>query len=100
LPGSIYEVSPDYGMVTQAWNIYAYAFPIVRQFFGIQPMAHKKTVLIRPQMPSSWDHASLENVKIGDNEISIWYEDKDGELQIKVQQSKSDWSIVVDLPQG
>ncbi|WP_373512847.1 glycogen debranching protein, partial [Persicitalea sp.] len=23
LPGSIYEVSPDYGMMTQAWNLYA-----------------------------------------------------------------------------
>ncbi len=99
LPGSIYEVSPDYGMVTQAWNIYAYAFPIVRQFFGIEPMAQHQMVKIKPQMPSSWDHASLENVKIGDNEISIGYENKDGKLQIKVQQSKPDWSIVVDLPQ-
>ncbi len=100
LPGSIYEVSPDYGMVTQAWNIYAFAFPIVRQFFGIQPMAQNKTVKIKPQMPSSWDHASLENVKIGDNEVSIWYENKNGNFQMRVQQSKSDWSIVVDLPQG
>ncbi|MEC7264703.1 MAG: glycogen debranching protein, partial [Bacteroidota bacterium] len=100
LPGSIYEVSPDYGMVTQAWNIYAFAFPIVRQFFGIQPMAQNKTVKIKLQMPSSWDHASLENVKIGDNEVSIWYENKNGNFQMRVQQSKSDWSIVVDLPQG
>ena len=36
-PGSIYEVSPDYGMVTQAWNMYSYAVPIIKQFFGIQP---------------------------------------------------------------
>ena len=36
LPGSIYEVSPDYGMVTQAWNMYSYAVPIINQFFGIR----------------------------------------------------------------
>ena len=36
LPGSIYEVSPDFGMMTQAWNLYSYAIPIVGQFFGIQ----------------------------------------------------------------
>lgn len=99
LPGSIYEVSPDYGMVTQAWNIYAFAFPIVRQFFGIQPMAQHKTVKIKPQMPSSWDHASLENVKIGDNQISIWYENKDGNLQMKVEQTNPNWSVIVELPQ-
>ncbi|WP_235855441.1 glycogen debranching protein [Flagellimonas pelagia] len=99
LPGSICEVSPDYGMVTQAWNIYAFAFPIVRQFFGIQPMAQHKTVKIKPQMPSSWDQASLENVKIGDNEISIWYENKDGNLQMKVEQTNPNWSVIVALPQ-
>ena len=98
LPGSIYEVSPDYGMVTQAWNIYAFAFPIVRQFFGIQPMAQHKTVKIKPQMPNSWDQASLENVKIGDNEISIWYENKDGNLQMKVEQTNPNWSVIVELP--
>ncbi|HMQ91390.1 MAG TPA: hypothetical protein PKB07_27505, partial [Flavilitoribacter sp.] len=37
LPGSIYEVSPDFGMMTQAWTIYSFAVPIVQQFFGIRP---------------------------------------------------------------
>lgn len=98
LPGSMYEVSPDYGMMTQAWNIYAFAIPIVKQFFGINPMAHQKTVVIKPQMPKEWDKASLENVKVGDNEISVWYEASDGFLQIKVQQSNPDWRIELILP--
>ena len=55
LPGSMYEVSPDYGMITQAWNIYSFAVPIVQQFFGIQPDAARKEVRIRPSMPSKWD---------------------------------------------
>ena len=42
LPGSMYEVSPDYGMMTQAWNIYSFAVPIVQQHFGIQPQAQNK----------------------------------------------------------
>ncbi|MEN1785688.1 MAG: glycogen debranching protein, partial [Bacteroidota bacterium] len=33
LPGSMYEVSPDFGMMVQAWNIYSFAYPIVHQFF-------------------------------------------------------------------
>lgn len=99
LPGSMYEVSPDYGMVVQAWNIYAFAIPIVQQFFGVQPMAHKKTVVIRPQMPSSWDNASLENVKVADNELSIFYKESPNGLQIEILQSNTDWTVQLELPQ-
>ncbi|RDY59565.1 glycogen debranching protein [Flagellimonas nanhaiensis] len=98
LPGSIYEVSPDYGMMTQAWNIYAFAIPIVQQFFGIEPMANKKQVIIRPQMPNSWDNAKLENVKIADNEISISYKSDNGSTQIEVQQTNPDWELRLVLP--
>ncbi|MCL6267496.1 trehalase family glycosidase [Flagellimonas myxillae] len=99
-PGSIYEVSPDYGMMTQAWNIYSYAIPIVQQFFGIQPMASQKKVIVRPQMPTAWDEgASLENVKIADNTISIFYrKDLDG-IQIEVQQTNPEWTVQLKLPQ-
>jgi glycogen debranching enzyme len=98
LPGSIYEVSPDYGMMTQAWNIYAFAVPIVNQFFGIKPMAHQKTIIIEPQMPSEWDNASLENVKIGNNLISVWHSTSENGHQIKITQTQPDWKIEVVLP--
>jgi glycogen debranching enzyme len=98
LPGSMYEVSPDYGMMTQAWNIYAFAVPIVNQFFGIHPKAYDKVVEIEPQMPTQWDNASLENVKIAENEVSIWYEKKDSNLKIRVTQTQPDWQIKLVLP--
>ncbi|MEO1013018.1 MAG: glycogen debranching protein [Bacteroidota bacterium] len=98
LPGSMYEVSPDYGMMVQAWNIYSYAEPIVRQFFGLDPRASEKRISITPQMPSDWDRASLENVAIGDNEISIYYTMINGVLDIKVSQTDPDWEIKVVLP--
>lgn len=99
LPGSMYEVSPDYGMITQAWNIYGYGVPIVQQFFGIQPMAHKKTIYIRPQMPSDWNSASLENVKVADNQVSVFYNrDENGKLELKVTQTADDWELVIEIP--
>lgn len=99
LPGSMYEVSPDYGMMTQAWNIYAFAIPIVHQFFGIQPKAYEKAVEIVPQMPSTWNNASLEHVKMADNEVSIWYEKNEDAFQIKVQQTNPEWKIKLVLPE-
>ncbi|MCM8571069.1 glycogen debranching protein [Gramella jeungdoensis] len=98
-PGSMYEVSPDYGMITQAWNIYGFAVPIVKQFFGIQPMAIDKKITIKPQFPSEWDHASLENVKIGDNQISVYHKITDGKLNLEIHQDKTDWEIEVILPE-
>ena len=98
LPGSIYEVSPDYGMITQAWNIYSFAVPIVNQFFGIKPLAHQKTIVIEPQLPKEWDNAALENVKVGDNIISIWRSQSESGHQIKITQTQPDWKIQVVLP--
>lgn len=100
LPGSIYEVSPDYGMVTQAWNVYGYAVPIVEQFFGITPNAADKKVRISPQMPTSWKNASLENVSIGDNEISIYFSEKNGKQVVEITQEKDDWQLEFQFPEG
>lgn len=100
LPGSIYEVSPDYGMFTQAWNMYSYAVPIVTQFFGIQPDAGNKVIYIRSQMPSTWEEASIQKVQIGDNLISLTYVDKSGVRSIEVEQSQSKWGISIEIPES
>ena len=98
LPGSIYEVSPDYGMMTQAWNIYSFAIPVVQQFFGIQPSASDKTVLIRPRMPEKWQEASLQNITVGDNLISVYYKRSNSELHIRVEQTLEDWTLIISPP--
>lgn len=100
LPGSIYEVSPDYGMMTQAWNLYSFAVPIVRQFFGIRPSAAQKVVRIQPQMPTSWDTASIENVTVGSNIISMKYERKISAIQITLNQTRDDWKFRMAFPAG
>ncbi|GMN10988.1 hypothetical protein MTsPCn9_27000 [Croceitalea sp. MTPC9] len=100
LPGSMYEVSPDFGMMTQAWNIYSFSYPIVNQFFGIQPNAAKKEIVIIPQMPDKWNKASLENVKIGDNEISIYYSKESDKLKLRIEQTNPDWSIKLKTPKN
>lgn len=98
LPGSMYEVSPDYGMIVQAWNIYSFAYPIVNQFFGVQPYAANKQITIAPQMPDAWGEASLENVLVGDNEISIYYTKIDGKIELRVEQTNPNWELKLHLP--
>ncbi len=95
LPGSFYEVSPDYGMFAQAWNIYSYAVPVVQQFFGIQPNAASKRIEIQPLMPSSWEYANLENVKVGSNTISVFYNKLEKGYELKIHSKDPNWIIEV-----
>jgi len=100
LQGSIYEVSPDYGMFTQAWNMYSFAVPIITQFFGIQPDAGNRVIYIRPQMPTDWENASIQKVLIGDNEISLTYEKSGNQLSIEVTQTEKKWGISIEIPEA
>ena len=95
LPGSIYEVSPDYGMFAQAWNIYSYAVPVIQQFFGIQPFASEKRITIQPLMPKKWEFASLENVKIGSNDMSIHYRKEETGYSLSISSTEPEWDIEV-----
>ncbi|TNF41319.1 MAG: glycogen debranching protein, partial [Cytophagales bacterium] len=68
-------------------------------FFGIQPDAGNKVIYIRPQMPSTWEEASIQKVIIGDNEISLSYVDKSGVLTIEVEQTQSKWGLSIEIPE-
>ena len=100
LPGSIYEVSPDYGMMTQAWNVYSYAIPIVQQFLGVRPEAGERRVRIAPQLPTTWDSARVENVRVGDNHLDVAIERSADYFRLTVRQTQPDWIIEVALPEG
>lgn len=100
LPGSMYEVSPDYGMMTQAWNIYAFAIPIIQQFFGIQPNAYEKVITINPQMPTSWDHASIDEVPIADQVLDMRFLRDGKSLEYLVKLQKNGWKLKFMVPPG
>lgn len=68
LPGSMSEMSPDYGCAVQAWTIYAMAVPIIRHFFGIKPEAYRQHVRLEPVIPAAWEgkQLKLRQVQIGE----------------------------------
>ena len=77
-PGSISEMSPDYGCFVQAWTAYAAVVPVVSYFFGIKPQADRNVICFEPVMPGKWNAAALEEVRVLDGELSVFYERKDG----------------------
>jgi glycogen debranching enzyme len=97
LPGSMYEVSPDYGMIAQAWNIYSFAVPIVQQNFGIKPQAQNRKIRIEPIMPTEWNDASLENVKVANNSVSVKYKKESDIITLEVDQAL-EWDLEIVFP--
>jgi hypothetical protein len=93
-PGTTYEVSPDYGMFAQGWNVSGLNVPLIHYFFGISPMASEKTIVLNPDMPSKWNEASLKNVLIGDNHLSIvFHRNAAGRQVYQIISSRPDWTL-------
>lgn len=92
-PGTMYEVSPDYGMFVQAWNIRGVTIPLIHYFFGIHPMAYKKEITLRPDFPSAWKYASIKNVIIGDNLLSVNYNKTTAGNEYTITTTRPQWTL-------
>ncbi len=92
-PGTTYEVSPDYGMFVQAWNVTGLYIPVVQYFFGIEPLAYKKEITLRPNFPRQWPRAGLRNLLIGNNKFSVDYKKSGREITYKIVSLEPGWKI-------
>jgi len=94
LPGSISEMSPNYGCFVQAWTSYGILSPIITGFFGIEPNAQCCSVKIKPQLPKAWSHASIKNLKVGTNRIDIFiHRVGDEEYHVNVNSKEINWTF-------
>ncbi|RMG73049.1 MAG: glycogen debranching protein [Bacteroidetes bacterium] len=100
LPGSMYEVSPDFGMMAQAWNIYALAYPVVAQFFGVQPAAQRQEIRLQPQFPSDWDEARLRSLPVGADQVSLFMERQSRGMTFTLEHQREDYHLILALPAG
>lgn len=92
-PGTTYEVSPDYGMFVQAWNISCLNIPLIQYFFGVNPDSYKKEITVHLQMPHAWERASLKNLLVGDTKISIDYKKSGNAITCGIHSSQPGWKI-------
>jgi hypothetical protein len=102
LPGSISEMSPDYGCFVQAWTSYGLVWPLMSYIFGIQPKAYWKEVTIRPRLPQLWNKIEVENVQIGTgmqaNECNLFICLNEKEDIYEISLKEKGWKLLVDLP--
>jgi len=92
-PGTIYEVAPDYGMFVQAWNVTGINIPLIQYFFGVSPEAYKKEISIRIQMPTAWKYATLKNLMVGNNRLTIEYKKNNNLITCRILSTMTGWKI-------
>ncbi|HZG56455.1 glycogen debranching protein [Paenibacillus sp.] len=86
MPGSICEMSPDYGCIAQAWTLYALAVPVVMHMVGLQPEAHRRRARIEPRLPASWEGrwVRLSRARVGDASLSVALRFEGGRLTAEI----------------
>lgn len=97
LPGSMYEVSPDFGMIAQAWNAYAVAVPIVNHMVGIKPEAYLKRIIFQPQLPASLDFIQMNQIQVGSNRLDVALTREEGGLSAVITQEDPTYAVSVAI---
>jgi hypothetical protein len=102
LPGSISEMSPDYGCFVQAWTNYGMTWPLMSFMFGIQPRAFWKELTLRPRFAEEWNEMSVEQVAVGLGELANTLDFGVSLSEYtdiyRFELTQPDWTIKVDLP--
>lgn len=88
-PGTIAEMSPDYGCFVQAWSGYAIAWPVVAGIFGVKPNAAQRRIELAPNFPATWPDARLSNLRVGTNSLDLRW---DG-TTLQVVSREDGWDI-------
>ncbi|AGB41746.1 hypothetical protein Halha_1833 [Halobacteroides halobius DSM 5150] len=98
MPGSLSEMSPDYGCCIQAWTGYGFSWPLIVGMLGVRPEAGIKRINFNPQLPTEWDDLSIDNLKIGDAMLDYSYQKYDNEIKIDLNMDQTDWELSFQIP--
>jgi hypothetical protein len=86
-PGAVTEVlSGDFfqplgrSSSHQLWSSAMILTPAIRGLFGLESDALNHTLHVAPQLPASWDKASVEHLKVGSVDYTVHFQREGGSL--------------------
>jgi glycogen debranching enzyme len=66
----------------QLWSAAMIISPILRGLFGLEWNAAANELTVTPSLPADWDHATLSNIPIGQQRVSIQIKRENGMLLV------------------
>jgi hypothetical protein len=94
MPGAISEALPDQWCFLQLWSALGMITPIVECFLGVAPEAHSRQLRVTPHLPPAWDHASLQQLRVGADTFDIRVRHDGGERRVQVR-GPEDYALTI-----
>lgn len=73
--------------------------PLVLTLMGIQGDIENRVTYIRPNLPSEWNDASIENLWIDDNKLDIAITSEENQMTVEITQSQKKAGLSIELPE-
>ena len=85
-------------MFVQAWNVSGYNIPLIHYVFGVDPMAYKKEINIKTDIPEDWEYAKLDNLLVRNNQLSIDYQKSGQQKSFVISCTENGWNLHFTIP--
>ncbi len=95
LSGRFYQ-PPGRSSTHQLWSSAMTLAPALRGLFGVEPDASHHLLILHPHLPPSWDHASLEHVRVGTTMYTLRFERKARALSVIAVGDKPDTLCLIN----
>ncbi len=79
----------------QLWSSAMVITPTLRGLFGIDVDAQTKTIIVNPHLPASWDHAEIQNLRVGSETVNLTFASSKGEITVSVTSPPSDVKVIL-----
>ncbi|MBI2955006.1 MAG: hypothetical protein HYY30_11875 [Chloroflexi bacterium] len=77
--GTYKELIPEGLSFMQLWSPAMYLQGLIEGVFGLRPEAKDNFLEVSPKIPSYWEHAEIENLRVGEHRVSIFCDRTQGE---------------------
>ncbi len=96
LDGDVYQ--PAGVCPHQAWSETMLLQPLLEGMVGLRPDAVNGRLRLAPQWPPHWTWAALENLRLGDRQVSIRFERRGSEWLYRFENSAAPLEVELRLP--
>jgi hypothetical protein len=100
-PGHVTEVlsgDANQGLATatphQTWSSAMVIAPLLLGMFDLRVDALDRRISLSPQLPANWDHAALQNIRLGEATVDLRIEQKPGLVRFSVTDNASSGAVV------
>jgi hypothetical protein len=85
MPWAIPEFIGHDACFIQAWSSATFNWLVVQGFFRLNPDPLRQVIEVQPQLPSTWDHLEVKNLKLWGTPYDLKLERRQGKIEFSAQ---------------